>query len=136
MRRFSSFEFYKDEWRGNLSEDEYDQFVGRAYDEIMSQTNNRALAGGVNTCGCSKTERTDLMEQNIKLCECALTDLFAGYANTEQMLPKGVTSIDNDGYKISAGSGGMSISSTEAKEIATICTRYLQVPVNLMDRWL
>ena len=121
---FADYTFYKDHG-GKLSEALYDASVYDARAEILSQTSGAALSAPEN------------MRDAVKLCECALVDVVAGYKDTAAALPKGIGSISNDGYTVSAGSGGgVSILKAEAQERAAVCARYLQWPVNLMSRWL
>lgn len=113
---FSTFEIYKDTYHGSLGEPEYNAVVGRAYAEIISQTNGLALNAPAS------------MADNLSMCECALVDIVNSYSQT----PAGVSGISNDGYSLSFGSGRGTLSELAHQE----CIRYLQVPVNLMCRWL
>lgn len=124
MSTFSDYTFYK-EHGGRLSETAYNASVYDAHAEILSQTNGAAQTAPEN------------MQEAVKLCECALVDIVAGYKDTAAALPKGIGSISNDGYAVSVGAGGgSSIMKAEAQERAAVCARYLQWPVNLMCRWL
>ena len=110
---------------GKLPEAVYNASVNDAYTEILSQTNGAALTA------------PEEMQDAVKLCECALVDVVAGYKDTAAALPKGIGSISNDGYTVSVGTGGgVSILKAEAQERAAVCARHLQWPVNLMCRWL
>ena len=124
MSTFSDFAFYVAQG-GRLSEDEYNASVRDAYTEILSQTNGTAL------------NAPELMREPVKLCECALVDIIAGYKATADILPKGVASVTNDKLTVSAGSSSVNSASlvqAEAEERRTICARFLQWPVNLMYR--
>lgn len=121
MSTFSDYAFYK-EHGGKLSETAYNASVYDAHAEILSQTNGVAQTAPAN------------MQEAVKLCECALVDIVAGYKDAAAALPKGIGSISNDGYTVSAG--GVSIIKAEAQERTAVCARYLQWPVNLMCRWL
>lgn len=124
MLPFTDYTFYKENG-GKLSESDYNASVGDANAEILSQTNGAALAA------------PDSMKLAVKLCECALVDLFAAYKETAHVLPKGIASISNDGYSVSKGTGGdASITVLERQERTAICSLYLQWPVNLMCRWI
>ncbi len=124
MSTFTDYPFYR-EHGGKLTETAYSAAVYDAYAEILSQTNGAALTAPEN------------MQDAVKLCECALVDVVAGYKDTAAALPKGIGSISNDGYSVSVGTGGgAAIIKAEAQERATVCARYLRWPVNLMCRWL
>lgn len=123
MSTFTDYTFYKDHG-GKLTESAYNASVYDAYTEILSRTNGAALTAPQN------------MQEAVKLCECALVDVVAGYKDTAAAIPKGIGSISNDGYTVSVGAGGVSLLKAEAQERATACARYLQWPVNLMCGWL
>lgn len=124
MSTFANYAFYKANG-GGLTETAYNASVNDAHAEILLQTNGAAQAAPAN------------MQEAVKLCECALVDVVAGYKDTAAALPKGIGSISNDGYAVSVGmGGGVSIIKAEAQERASVCARYLQWPVNLMCRWL
>ena len=128
MTTFSDFAFYKGEFHGFLDEDAYNASVATAYYEILSQTNSAAL------------KAPDSMTEAVKVCECELVDVIDAYKTGAAMLPKGVSSVSNDGYSISSKtSSGADCGDTldmERRERHTICVRYLQTPVNLMCRWV
>lgn len=126
MPAFSDYAFYRENG-GQLSEATYRAYVHDAYAEILSQTNGAALSAPSS------------MQDSVKRCECALVDTIAGYKDTAALVPKGVTSVNNDGLNVSTGSGSVnnkSLVQAEAEERADICTRHLQWPVNLMNGWL
>lgn len=123
MAAFADYAYYTAHG-GKLPEAAYDASVNDAYTEILSQTGGAALTA------------PEEMRDAVKLCECALVDIVAGYKETAAVLPKGVGSISNDGYTVSVGAGGVSLTKAEAQERAAVCARYLQWPVNLMCRWL
>lgn len=118
MQTFVDYAFYRDEYHGQLTEDEFATQAARAYAEILSQTNGQAL------------QAPDSMQDNLALCECELVDALHAFAQ----VPKGVSSVNNDGYSVSFG--GDAAGCDEAAGLRDICARYLQVPVNLMCRWL
>lgn len=118
MSTFTDYAFYTVNG-GKLTETAYNASVNDAHAEILSQTNGAAQTA------------PDNMQDAVKLCECALVDVVAGYKDAA--LPKGINSISNDGYTITAG--GVSMTKAEAQERAAVCARYLQWPVNLMCRW-
>lgn len=124
MATFANYAYYT-EHGGKLPEAVYNASVNDAYAEILSQTNGVALTA------------PEEMQDAVKMCECALVDVVAGYKDTAAVLPKGIGSISNDGYTVSVGTGGgVSITKAEAQERAAVCARHLQWPVNLMCRWL
>lgn len=124
MATFADYTYYIANG-GKLPEAAYIASVNDAYEEILSQTNGAALTVPKE------------MQNALKLCECALVDIVAGYKDTAAALPKGIGSISNDGYTVSVGTGGgASILKAEAQERAAVCARYLQCPINLMCRWL
>ena len=43
MQTFADYAFYRDEYHGQLTEDEFAAQAARAYAEILSQTNGQAL---------------------------------------------------------------------------------------------
>jgi len=121
---FADYAFYTAQG-GRLSEAVYNSVVDDAHAEIILQTNGAANAA------------PDSMQDALKLCECRLADTIAAYREGAAALPKGVGSISNDGYTVSAGpDSGASTLEAEARECAAVCARYLQWPVNLMCRWV
>jgi hypothetical protein len=122
---FSDYTFYTAHG-GKLAEADYNASVDDAYAEIISQTLGIA------------TNAPDSMTDAVALCECKLVDVIAAYKAGAALLPKGIGSISNDGYSVSASSGGSGINTqqSETQERRAICVRYLQTPVNLMCRWL
>lgn len=122
MSTFTDYAYYTAHG-GKLQEEAYNASVNDAYAEILLQTNGAALSAPLN------------MQDAVKLCECALVDVAAGYRDTAAAFPKGIGSVSNDGYTVSVGTGGASIQKAEAQERAAVCARYLQWPVNLMCRW-
>lgn len=123
MTTFADYTFYKSHG-GKLPETAYDAAVDDAYAEIVSQTNGMALTA------------PDGMTEAVKLCECALVDIIASYQEGAELLPKGVGSVNNDKFSVSSGNGELTTAQTEARDRYTVCARYLQWPVNLMNRWV
>lgn len=121
---FSDYDYYTAHG-GKLSEMEYNAFVDDAHAEILSQTNGKAVCA------------PDSMQEPLKLCECRLVDVIAAYQSGAALLPKGVNSISNDGYSVSAGAGmGETSVQAEFQDKYAVCMRYLQIPCNLMCRWM
>jgi hypothetical protein len=121
MLTFTDFEYYRDVFKGGLSEDQYSKFVNDAHAEIVSQTNNRAA------------HAPDSMKDAVKLCECALVDALADHKKSSAMLPDDISSVSNDDLKVSRS--GADPKKARRQELRSICVRYLQTPVNLMCRW-
>lgn len=122
MATFADYAYYTAHG-GKLPEAAYNASVNDAYAEILSQTGGAALTAPRE------------MQDAVKLCECALVDVVAGYQETAKMLPKGIGSVSNDGYTVSVVAAD-GVSTAETKERAAVCAQYLQWPVNLMCRWL
>ncbi len=123
MSTFTDYAYYTANG-GKLPEAAYLASVDEAHAEILQQTNGAALAA------------PEAMLDAVKRCECALVDVVAGYKDAAA-LPKGIASINNDGYVVAFGTGGgVSLQHAEARERRAVCIRYLQWPENLMGRWL
>lgn len=124
MAAYADYTFYR-QHGGKLTEAAYNASVEDAHAEILLQTNGAAQTAPVE------------MQEALKLCECKLVDVFAAYKEGAALLPKGVGNVSNDGYSVSAVTGGASdAAKAEAAERRAICVRYLQHPVNLMCRWI
>lgn len=118
---FTDYAFYSGTYHGKLNESKYDSAVNKAYAEIISQTNGLASTAPEN------------MQTPLKMCECELVDAIYSFAQ----VPTGISSINNDGYSVVYGGRNSNDGlSGEDDTYKTICTRYLQCPVNLMCRWL
>ena len=113
---YSDYTFYKNEYHGAFTEEQYSAQVNKAHAEIIARTMGR---------------RDSEMETALKMCECELVDAIDGFANA----PVGVSSVNNDGYSVSYG-GTDRESRGESAEYESICRRWLLVPVNLLLRWL
>jgi hypothetical protein len=120
MAAFTDYAYYTMHG-GQLDEATYLAVVDDAHAEILLQTNGRASAAPAS------------MQDAVKVCECKLIDVIAAYKKSAALLPKGINSVNNDGYSISAGAD---LSQSEVREKQSVCARYLQQPVNLMCRWL
>lgn len=114
---YSTWEFYEKEFGGGLDETQYKQFKLRAKLEIDRRTFGRAA------------EAIEDMEENLALCECELADAMFAYSE----VPKGISSINNDGYSVTYGgrnsNDGME---DEAATLDRICRQYLTWPHNLL----
>ena len=118
---FANYAFYTANG-GRLPEARYKMFVDRAFNAIIQQTN-----------GAAKTAPKS-MKIPLKLCECDLVDIFAGYASTAKYLPGNIKSASNDGFSVSIGAG--SSADSLANDVFVTCAHYLTTPENLMLRWL
>ena len=114
---FSTFLFYRQVFRGKLTEAEYSASVNRAYAEIVSQTNGQALRA------------SEAMSRQIQMCECEIVDVMHSFSKFDG----GVTSINNDGFSVSRSANAHA---SESEIVHQICARYLQCPENLMSRWI
>lgn len=109
---FSTYSFYKDDYHGRLSEDEYLTYVQRARAEILS----------VITIDPNSVPS---MKDNLSFCECELVDAYSKLDSQE-----GILSENNDGLAVT-------YDKTFAKsQYREICNKHLQYPYNLMCRWL
>lgn len=117
MTFYSDYDFYKDSWKGELSEEEYNRFVIQANSEIVARTLGRTSPD---------------MEEALKMCECEIVDVVANYAKLQAN--GGVASVNNDGYSVSFEDSA-NVASSYNREITEICSRRLTFPVNLMLRW-
>ena len=122
MSTFSDFDFYRDEYHGKLTEDQYNASKHEAKATILSETLSRAA------------NAPEMMKEAVKLCECALVDILHSHKKSREILPSGITSVSNDGYSVTAGSTNRP--NTEAAELRAMCAKFLQTPVNLMCRWI
>lgn len=115
----STWEYYTEEYHGSLPLEKYQRWVLAANAYITFST------------GSENQNAPEMMRENLKRCECEVADVLYEFSQ----VPRGVVSVDNDGYKATFGSryaGG----STESETIVLerICRRYLTFPVNLLYR--
>lgn len=115
MPDYADYNYYRDIWRGALSEDAYAACAARASREIDVQTGGRAR------------KAPESMRENLSMCACELADAIEAFS---ALLP-GTSSLRNDGLAVTVNRGA-----SEAKTRAEICRRWLQAPVNLMLRWI
>lgn len=121
MPTFADYAYYTAHG-GTLPEAAYNAAVQDAHAEILTRTH-----------GAAQTAPAE-MQDAVKLCECALVDIIAGYKDAVAALPRGLASVSNDGYTVTAGAGDTD--NVQAKECKTVCERYLAWPVNLLCGWL
>ncbi len=117
MTPFSTYEYYKTQYYGKLSEDDYNANVLKACSKIISNIN-----GSV----------PEIMLDNVALCECELTDIIFDFAK----IPMGVYSVNNDGYSVTYGGNSNNRTNSEQSICKAVCAKYLQSPINLMCRWV
>jgi hypothetical protein len=123
----TDYAFYAAEYHGTLTEAEFNAAYGDAYAELLSRTAGAALTAPA------------AMTNAVQRCLCALADIFSGYKKAVELLPRGVATLSNDGLTVATGGAMVTVQSpTQAQneEIASICARYLQYPMNLMSRWI
>lgn len=120
---YSTWEYYCEEYCGALGEDGYSKLAHKAFGEINRRTFGQAKAAPAS------------MAEALRDCECELVDVLASFEDSYALLPKGINSINNDGFSASASGGNSKTDSRESvedAEIRLICQRYLLYPVNLM----
>ena len=110
---YSDYNFYKSEYGGMLSEEDYVKCVEKAYREIVAQTFGRSNAAGAG------------MYDSLRFCECEIVDAIHEFSET----PGDVVSVNNDGYAVSYRQDR-----SDAAVYARICKKYLTDPDNLMFR--
>ena len=121
---YSTWEYYSGTFHGELSQEQYLRESIRA-------------AGMINrlTYGSAKTAPAEMAEA-LAICECEIVDVLFAFRQSFSQLPRGMRSINNDGFSASAESGyAQSTSSREEEELASareICINYLLEPRNLM----
>lgn len=124
MRAFTDYDYYKNTYKGELDETEYDKKVKTAFDEIVYQTNSRAL------------NASETMKDKIKDCECSLIDALVEI-DENATISGVVSSVSNDGYSVSYGSTkGRNRDEIIREKARNLCFRMLTSPENLMCRWM
>ena len=118
MKTFSTFEFYTGEYRGKLGNDDYNAASNKAYAEIVSRTNGRALNAAAS------------MKDNLSMCECEMVDAVHSFSQ----VPKGISSENTDGYSVTYGGRNSNDGlSGEADTYSEICGRWLRFPEDLLS---
>lgn len=114
---YSSWEFYSSNYGGQLTEGEYQKYSLGAKAAIDART-----------FGMAQTA-PDIMAENLACCECELLDAMHAFAQ----VPRGVASINNDGYAISyvSRTNGQNIEN-EADTSEEIYRKWLMFPHNLL----
>jgi len=118
MLTFTDFAFYRNVYKGALCEADYNGAVFEAHAEIVFQTSGRAIP--------------ESMQDAVEVCECSLVDVIAGHKKSSAMIPDGITSVSNDGLKVTKSDANLT--KVRSEERRDICVRFLQTPVNLMYR--
>lgn len=103
---------------GKLPNEEYNTLICEAENYVANVTNNRSVCP------------PPIMEERVKICICRIIDAMHEANRLDKEIPKGVTSVSNDGYSITRASSG-SMAERE-QEYNAICRRYLLNPINLM----
>ena len=120
---YSTWEYYHAEYHGTMGEGVYTKQAIKAAGEINRRTYGRA-----------KTAPADMADA-LRDCECELVDALASFDASFALLPKGISSINNDGLSVATSYGSSKTDSREAAqgaEVRAICQKYLLEPVNLM----
>lgn len=120
---YSTFGYYSEEYKGTLSESLYTKYALQASAEIDMRTFGNA------------EKAHDDMKSELCLCECELVDAYARFEESYNTLPKGISSMNNDGFSAATSYGSSKTDSREAaqnSEIRNICMKYLLRPQNLL----
>lgn len=111
------YEYYY-ERGGELSEDEFSAVVRDAGYTVSLLTFGRS------------EEPPERMADRVKTCICEIADIKHSFKETDSQIPKGVSSINNDGYSVTRDSSSSARSETQMCE--EVCRKYLTMPINLM----
>lgn len=120
---YSTWEYYSTTYHGQLDVNTYRRLSIQAAGEINRHTFGRAKTA------------PETMQAALCLCECELVDALNTFAQSYALLPRGISSINNDGFSASTNSGNSRKDSREANqaaEIHDICSKHLLEPVNLL----
>lgn len=120
---YSTWDYYRDEYRGALDEGDYTREAIKAAGEIDRRTFGRAKSAPAT------------MAAAIQNCECELVDALYSFEQSYEALPKGLSSLNNDGLSAVSSYGSSMRNSREtaqSAEIRDICQKYLLDPINLM----
>lgn len=109
---YSTYDFYKENG-GSMTETEFKTAATEADSFINYCTFQRAK------------NAPEEMTENLKLCECAVADIF----HNAKRIPLGISSEGNDGVNVSYSQNAQKEVENKAY---SICRRYLTAPVNLM----
>ena len=72
------------------------------------------------------------MVTRVKDCICAVCDEIHSHKQTDELLPGGISSINNDGYSVTRNADGIQSDNAEFRDYIAICKKYLTIPYNLM----
>ena len=72
------------------------------------------------------------MVERVKDCICAVIDEMHREQQTADLLPRGIASINNDGYSVSRGAESVHGGDAAQSAYIAICRKYLTRPVNLL----
>ena len=123
----TDYAYYTGVYHGKQDEAAFTAAVDDAYAEIMSRTSGAAATAPAG------------MADAVKRSVCAVADILIDYRRATELLPRGVATISNDGLTVATGGAMVTVQSpvqARNEEIAEVCARYLQYPVNLMSRWI
>jgi hypothetical protein len=111
---------YYTEHGGKLSNEEFAALVRDAEYTVSFLTLGRS------------EDPPESMITRVKDCICAVVDAMHGYRQTDNLLPAGVASINNDGYSVTRNVDGIQSDNAEFRDYIAICKKYLTIPYNLM----
>ncbi len=114
---YSTWEFYHDSFGGQLGQADYASNALRAKFAIDRRTAGQAAGA------------PEYMADQLAICECELLDVMYTFSQ----IPKGVSSLNNDGYSVTFG--GRNSNDGMEDEGATqerIFRKYLTLPYNLL----
>lgn len=116
-----TYQEYRD-YGGRLSEDTFESLLNDAVYTVSSLTFARSESP------------PKAMRDRVRRCICEVVDVKHSYFQADTMLPRGIGSINNDGYSISrsARNSSSAAETTEQQDYETVCRKYLLVPENLM----
>lgn len=126
MSTYATWSFYHDEYRGKADESTYRRLAFQAYSKIIELTFRKS----------EQYKSNSRIAIRLALCQCALVDKMKVYEDADEMIPAGLTSINNDGFSASRGSRAGTVSGTDDSEQAfyRLCLGYLRYPINLLYR--
>lgn len=111
----------------------WEYYSGAAHDGKADQTAYVRLAkmaaAEINLRCQGRAEQAPAsMTDALQECECALVDILLESEVRQALLPRGIASVSNDGYSVSA----MGDMPTDDAAIAAVCRRHLMWPTNLL----
>lgn len=122
---YADYAFYRDAFRGEMTEVEFDRWAARASLEIDRVTRNRAASA------------PPTMERALALCCCTLADRLAAWDAQDRATQGGIVASEEvDGYRVGYRGSNTAEQADPAarrrREIYNLCADHLCHPVNLM----